>query len=292
MAIAITHAFISLKGDGTDATQVQPSNWNAAHATSMASGNVLGRLSAGAGAFEEIPISAYMAGLLATPDAATLIGLLGGHSTGDVKYTFASPAPTGWILINNGDPATIGNAGAAGTIRNSADTFNLYNLIYNNVTNLWAPVSGGRSGNALTDFNALKTIAIPNLSGRSPLGVSNTALAWMGAVGLGVVIGEPTHTLTPAEIPGISSNGGGVSCTVGPSGGSQFIAIANGTPGHFAPGVGGGGSFDLPDATGGWSYPTTLSGSTAGINVASNNTSGQPHNNIHPVVGLNAMVKL
>jgi hypothetical protein len=59
MAVQIKHAFVSLKGDGSDLTQVQPSNWNAAHLLTQATGKVLGRVTAGAGATEEIDWSAF-----------------------------------------------------------------------------------------------------------------------------------------------------------------------------------------------------------------------------------------
>jgi len=49
MAVQIKHAFVSLKGDGSDLTQVQPSNWNANHVLTQATGKVLGRVTAGAG---------------------------------------------------------------------------------------------------------------------------------------------------------------------------------------------------------------------------------------------------
>lgn len=52
------HKFTSAKGDGTDTTLVQPSNWNDEHAVTVSqSGVVLGRTSAGAGDVEEVPIT-------------------------------------------------------------------------------------------------------------------------------------------------------------------------------------------------------------------------------------------
>lgn len=54
MAISLKHLFTSAKGDGPDATQVQPSNWNAEHVLTLATGRLLGRTTAGTGAAEEI----------------------------------------------------------------------------------------------------------------------------------------------------------------------------------------------------------------------------------------------
>jgi len=44
MAISLKHAFSSGKADGSDATLVQPSNWNSEHNLTVASPSVLGRL--------------------------------------------------------------------------------------------------------------------------------------------------------------------------------------------------------------------------------------------------------
>jgi hypothetical protein len=60
MPISLKHAFTSAKADGPDATRVQPSNWNAEHTITMATGNVIGRTTAGDGAAEELPISTFV----------------------------------------------------------------------------------------------------------------------------------------------------------------------------------------------------------------------------------------
>lgn len=77
MAITITHAFVSAKADGGDATLVKPSDWNAAEVTSMATGKLLGRTTAAAGVFEEITPSAdltFTAGALGIAVPAQSIG--------------------------------------------------------------------------------------------------------------------------------------------------------------------------------------------------------------------------
>lgn len=68
MAISIKHLFQSAKADGADATLVQPSNWNAEHAITLAAKRLLGRGDPVAGAVEEITIGS---GLELT-DAAVL----------------------------------------------------------------------------------------------------------------------------------------------------------------------------------------------------------------------------
>jgi microcystin-dependent protein len=56
MAFEVVHSFVSEKADGLDSTVVQPSNWNDDHVLTMATGKVLGRMTAGTGAVEELPI--------------------------------------------------------------------------------------------------------------------------------------------------------------------------------------------------------------------------------------------
>lgn len=57
MTLEIKHAFVSGKADGVDMTLVQPSHWNAALSTSMATARILGRTTAGTGAIEELQIT-------------------------------------------------------------------------------------------------------------------------------------------------------------------------------------------------------------------------------------------
>lgn len=280
MTIQIKHAFQSLKGDGTDATQVQPSNWNAAHAFTLASGQLVGRLSAGNGNAEEIPISAYMAGLLAATDAASLAASLGLFDTGDVKWTFKTAAPTGWILINQAgaNANTIGSAASGATLRANSDALPLYQLIYAACSDAIAPVSGGRSGNSLTDFNANKTLAIPNLIGKSPMGAG--AATGLTARVLGTVYGGETSTITTPNLPPYT-----------PSGSLSFNAAGAGTPSVVTNGAGA--TLIRSDAAMfnvyGINAYAQLTGSFAGNAQGGTST---PLAIVHPVVALNAMVKL
>lgn len=56
--ISLKHTFQSTVPDGTDASLVQPSNWNAEHTLTLATGKLIGRSSSGSGAAEEITPSA------------------------------------------------------------------------------------------------------------------------------------------------------------------------------------------------------------------------------------------
>jgi len=75
MAVSLLHNFVSGKLDGTDATLVQPSNWNAQHTLSMGTGKLLGRTTASTGAAEEIAVAGAL-----TLSAGTLTGT--GATTG------------------------------------------------------------------------------------------------------------------------------------------------------------------------------------------------------------------
>jgi hypothetical protein len=75
MAVSLLHNFVSGKLDGTDATLVQPSNWNAEHTLQLGTGKLLGRTTAGTGAAEEIAVAGAL-----TLSAGTLTGT--GASTG------------------------------------------------------------------------------------------------------------------------------------------------------------------------------------------------------------------
>lgn len=276
MAIQIKHQFTSAKGDGGDATLVRPSNWNAAHTTSMATSQLLGRLTAGVGVFEEIPVSAFIASILNTADLATLVSLIGGAETGDVKYTFKTAASSGWLLVTAA--GSIGDATSGATLRANADTLALYTVIYNGCNNTLAPVAGGRGADAATDFNAHKAMTIPQLVGRSPI-AAGAAAGVTTLKTLGTLYGAENDTLTSAQIPAHTHPN----------------SLSDPTHVHFSgnfftqsgPGVGGGGAF-------GTNLSANIGASATGITItnAANTGGGGSHNTIHPVVGLNAMVKL
>lgn len=85
--------------------------------------------------------------------------------TGDIRTSINSFQPFGWLAMNDG---SIGNAASTPTptSRNNNDTWPLFNLLYNNVIDNYAPVSGGRTGNAYNDFAANKTIGLTKSLGR------------------------------------------------------------------------------------------------------------------------------
>ena len=82
MAVSLKHSFNNPKSDGADATVVRPSNWNAEHVLTLDQDRVLGRVSAGNGAVEELT-----AAQLRTLADVTQTGVLGGINTRTASYT-------------------------------------------------------------------------------------------------------------------------------------------------------------------------------------------------------------
>lgn len=279
MAISIKHAFTSAKGDGGDATLVRPSNWNAAHATLMATNSIVGRATAGTGVFEELPTSAAVIALLAAADLATFISLVGGAETGDVKYTFKTSASAGWLLV--AAAGSIGDATSGATLRANADTLALYTVIYNACSDTLAPVVSGRGANAAADFAAHKAMTIPQLVGRSPM-AAGAAAGSTTLKTLGTLYGEETHALTSGE----NATHTHANSLTDPGHFHTTISLSN-TASQWNPG-GGSSAASIGGTT---SYVSDTK--TTGITITNASSgSGTAHNTIHPVVALNAMVKL
>lgn len=111
-------------------------------------------------------LSSSGTGTSITSGPGSAIVVAEGFSTGDVKLSMKSTADTGWVLMNDG---TIGNSGCS--TRSNADTQALYLLLWNNLTDQWAPVSTGRGASAAADFAANKCIRLPRATGRALAGL-------------------------------------------------------------------------------------------------------------------------
>lgn len=120
--------------------------------------------------------------------------------TGMIHGEVISTTKTGYVRCNG---RTIGNAASGGTERANADTSALFSYLWNNLPNAQAPVSGGRGASASADFAANKNIGLPDLRGRTMIGLDDMGAAAAGAfTGLTFVSGSGT---TPASF--IGSNG-------------------------------------------------------------------------------------
>jgi hypothetical protein len=89
MTITLGHTFVSAKSQGADATVVSKNEWNAAHTFTMATGTLLGRTTAAAGAVEEITPNvndfSFTGGALSLLSPDTFRVLTGDISLADVN---------------------------------------------------------------------------------------------------------------------------------------------------------------------------------------------------------------
>jgi microcystin-dependent protein len=91
-------------------------------------------------------------------------------------------APTGWVRANG---RTIGNASSSATERANADTEDLFTVLWDSYSDSVCAVSSGRGASAAVDYAANKTIALPDLRGRSFFGLDdmgNSAASRLGSV--------------------------------------------------------------------------------------------------------------
>lgn len=97
MTVSLKHAFQSAKADGADTSIVRPSDWNAEHVLTQATGKLLGRTSAGTGATEEISAGSGLtlgAGTLSADVTATGSGASG---TWPISISGNAATATKWV---------------------------------------------------------------------------------------------------------------------------------------------------------------------------------------------------
>jgi hypothetical protein len=125
-----------------------------------------------------------------TVDPATLL------QTGWIQPIYGTGVVTGFVRLNG---RSIGIGGSGATERANADTQALWVYLYNADANL--AVSGGRSGVALTDYNAGKVLSLPDFRGKAIAGLDD-----MGSAPAGVL--TPIHYGTDPTILGSASSAG------------------------------------------------------------------------------------
>lgn len=156
--------------------------------------------------------------------------------TGDVKMSMLSSVPGGWVIMNDG---SIGNVGSVATTRANKDTFQLYKTLWDGVSDVWAPVSGGRGATAQADFVANKTLTLPKALGRVLMGQNSaygTVLTFTADPTSDQCTVSSTATLRTGMPVLVSNAGGGL-----PGGLSAntvyYIAVLTGTTFAFYPSV-------------------------------------------------------
>ena len=127
--------------------------------------------------------------------------------TGTILDFFGTTAPSGWIIA---DGSTIGSSNS-GADYSDPNTKNLYFHLWNNFPNNIAPVSTGRGGSAQADWDANKTMTIPDLRGRTTVGVENLSENLSNRISTGTFTngieqvgnsgGDETIALTASNLP-------------------------------------------------------------------------------------------
>jgi microcystin-dependent protein len=115
--------------------------------------------------------------------------------TGTGRLTLQTTPASTWIMADDG---TIGDASSGATTRANADTSALYSLLWTNVSDTYAPVTGGRGASAAADFAAHKKIALTRVLGRA-LAIAGSGSA-LTARTLGQYLGEETHLQDATEL--------------------------------------------------------------------------------------------
>lgn len=187
--------------------------------------------------------------------------IINADRVGTTKTGYMS-TPLGYILANDG---TIGSSSSVATTRANSDTYFLFKEIYNNVADIYAPVSGGRSGNPSTDFAANKTLRLPLMLGRG-LGVAGS--------GSGLT-NRDTGQPYGVETVGLSGANNGPHIHAG-SGTLGFLLEPNGSTGGTTPLV--------SAAVGGNTLPVSVTINSSG--------SGTPHENMPPMGYQRMFIKL
>ncbi len=154
-----------------------------------------------------IPLSSYTAGR----------GI--GPYVGTYMYCMSLTATLGtneWVIC---DGRTIGAVGSGAVIRANGDMWSLYSGLWSLFANTELPIqdSAGtpttRGASATADFAALKRMPLPDMRGRTLIGMDNNGsgsanritAAWADVMGGNG--GTETHTLSIAEMPAHNHNG-------------------------------------------------------------------------------------
>lgn len=209
-------------------------------------------------------------------------------STGDVKFTFKTTPDAGWLIPVDGQ--TIGSTSSGATYADTALYSALYQLIWNGVTNTYAPVAGGRGGSAAADFAANKKMTFPPWMGRA-IGAAGAGTG-LTSRALGLSTGVESEALTLAQLPT------GITSTVA-AGATVSTATANWVAGNAndstAINVGQGGANNGYSVSVGGSPTVAKQAATGTVTstttATSNNTSGSVHSLMQPTVFLNLMIK-
>lgn len=216
MTITLGHSFVSTKSQGADATIVSKNEWNAAHTFTMATGTMLGRTTASAGAVEEITPSStdftYSSTALALAAPEVIRVLTGDISLADVNTaqalftagSFSAAASTSYII--DGQYWITRSAGTTShtvaTLFGGTATFTslTYNASVANPTGNVLSVDAQIMGNAATGV----TLTAANTSATENLFIKLQGV--MRVNGAGTVIPQIQYSAAPGGTPTHKAN--------------------------------------------------------------------------------------
>jgi len=203
-------------------------------------------------------------------------------ASGDLKVKYGTGPLSGFVRANG---LTIGNATCGCSERANADTQALFVYLYTTDPNL--AVSGGRTGNALNDYNASKQLTLPDWRGRAIAALDDMGNSAAGrltatyfgtaATVLGAAGGSQSQTFLQANLPALNF-------PVTDPGHTHTGTIPFSQSGTAQAGIAGG---TVINAT----TPLTINPATTGISVASGG-SGTPFSITQPLMLATIYIKL
>ncbi len=160
--------------------------------------------------FDQLSILALGASSGAAPSGgvdATAI-----FQVGDVMWLDRQGTRAGWVRDNG---MTIGSATSGASERANADCQPLFEWLWNNMSNTFCPVVGGRGGSSLSDWGANKQITLPDKRDCSVMGLDDMGNASGGHMDPAIIpviaggfttpgstVGGNHHFLTTPQLPG------------------------------------------------------------------------------------------
>lgn len=219
-------------------------------------------------------------------------------ATGDIKANYGTGILSGFVRANG---RTVGSSTSGATERANADCQALFQYLWGVDANL--AVSGGRGASAAADWAANKTIALPDMRGRSLAGLDdmgNTAAGRLTGpfwgtsgtctVALGTTLGQGCGAekiaLALIHLPtGITSSNASQAISVT----TPDAILHGGTAGGS---LGSGGSQPGPNSSTGQTYSADTASGSNSISVTSNNTGGSAHNIMPPTILITYYQKL
>ncbi|WP_407166594.1 hypothetical protein [Bradyrhizobium sp. ORS 111] len=212
-------------------------------------------------------------------------------STGDGKITLKNVADPGWVMSNDG---TIGSLASGASTRANADTQALFTLLFNNISDTYAPIftSGGGATTRAAQTNASSAwaancrMSLTKVLGRA-LASAGSSGGPAGTWSLGQNYGEEVHTLSTTEMPAhrhsvFISDPGHTHTSNAPATAFNFFQSGG------VPAVNGGASAVINGATTGIS----ITSGDGFSNVTLSAGGGAAHNIMQPTSFWNVMVKL